>query len=42
MAMGGGHMQPVNAEIREAIGKDVGDKVTVVLDKRIEPAKRLL
>src|ERR1700716_1245678 len=40
MAMGDGkHMLPVKAEIREAIGKDVGDAVTVTLDERIEPAK---
>jgi hypothetical protein len=40
MAMGGGkHMLPVKAEIREAIGKDVGDVVTVKLEERIEPAK---
>ena len=41
MAMGGRkHMLPVKAEIREAIGKDVGDVVTVKLEERIEPAKR--
>jgi hypothetical protein len=35
MAMGGGqHMLPVKAETREAIGKKVGDTVTVVLEKR--------
>jgi hypothetical protein len=40
MAMGGGkHMLPVKAEIREAIGKDVGDLVTVNLDEGIESAK---
>jgi hypothetical protein len=40
MAMGGGkHMLPVKTEIREAIGKDVGDAVTVILDERIESAK---
>jgi len=40
MAMGGGkHMLPVKAEIREAIGKDVGDEVTIKLDERIESAK---
>jgi Domain of unknown function (DUF1905) len=39
-AMGGGkHMLPVKAEIREAIGKDVGDVVTVILEERIAPAK---
>jgi hypothetical protein len=41
MAMGGGkHMLPVKAEIRKAIGKDVGDVVTVILDERVESAKR--
>jgi uncharacterized protein DUF1905 len=40
MAMGDGqHMLPVKAEIREAIGKDVGDMVTVQLEERIESAK---
>ena len=40
MAMGGGkHMLPMKAEIREAIGKDVGDVVTVNLEGRIESAK---
>jgi hypothetical protein len=40
MAMGDGkHMLPVKAEIREAIGKDVGDTVTVILEERIESAK---
>jgi hypothetical protein len=41
MAIGGGkHMLPVKAEIREAIGKDVGDVVTIELEERIESAKR--
>jgi Domain of unknown function (DUF1905) len=36
MAMGGGkHMLPVKADIRKAIGKDVGDKVTIHLTKRL-------
>jgi hypothetical protein len=40
MAMGGGkHMLPAKAEIREAIGKDVGDEVTVKLEERIDSAK---
>jgi Domain of unknown function (DUF1905) len=40
VAMGGGkHMLPVKAETREAIGKDVGDVVTVTLEERIESAK---
>jgi Domain of unknown function (DUF1905) len=38
--MGGGkHMLPVKAEIREAIGKDVDDVVTVILEERIGSAK---
>ena len=41
MAMGGGqHMLPLKAEIREAIAKDVGDTVTVILEERVESAKR--
>jgi hypothetical protein len=40
MAMGDGkHMLPVKADIREAIGKDVGDAVTVILEGRIESFK---
>jgi Domain of unknown function (DUF1905) len=40
MAMGGGkHMLPVKTEIREAIAKDVGDAVTVVLNERTESTK---
>ncbi len=36
MAMGDGtHKLPVKADIRKAIGKDVGDIVTVVLEERI-------
>jgi hypothetical protein len=36
MAMGGGkHMLPMKAEIRKAIGKDVGDMVTVIVEERI-------
>jgi hypothetical protein len=31
----GRHMLPVKAEIRRAIGKDVGKTVKVVLEKRI-------
>jgi hypothetical protein len=37
---GGKHILPVKAEIREAIGKDVGDVVTVILEERREPANR--
>lgn len=40
-AMGGGkHMLPVKAETRSAIGKDVGDTVEVVLEERIEKARK--
>jgi Domain of unknown function (DUF1905) len=36
MAVGDGtHMLPVKADIRKAIGKSVGDTVTVQLDERI-------
>jgi hypothetical protein len=36
MAMGDGqHMLPVKAEVRKAIGKEVGDRVTLVLEERL-------
>ena len=36
MAMGDGqHMLPVKAEVRKAIGKEAGDRVTVELEKRL-------
>jgi len=36
MAMGDGrHMLPVKAGVREAIGKEVGDTVTVRLQERV-------
>jgi Domain of unknown function (DUF1905) len=36
MAMGDGtHKLPVKAEIRRAIGKEVGDRVTVRLEERV-------
>ena len=41
MAMGGGvHMLPVKAELRQAIGKDVGDSVKVLLEERVAAAAR--
>ncbi|HUE04145.1 MAG TPA: DUF1905 domain-containing protein [Bryobacteraceae bacterium] len=37
MAMGDGtHKLPVKNDIRQAIGKDVGDTVSVVLEERID------
>lgn len=37
MAMGDGtHMLPVKAEVREAIGKDAGDRVEIALEERLE------
>lgn len=37
MPLGDGrHMLPVNADVREAIGKEAGDTVTVHLHERIE------
>ena len=36
MALGNGtHKLPVRAELRKAIAKDVGDKVTVQIEKRL-------
>jgi hypothetical protein len=36
MAMGDGqHMLPVKAEVRKAIGKEVGDRVMLVLEERL-------
>jgi hypothetical protein len=41
MARGDGtHMLPVKASIRQAIGKDVGDTVNVLLEKRIGATAR--
>lgn len=40
MARGDGtHMLPVKAEIRKMIGKDVGDSVHVLMEKRIAPTR---
>jgi len=37
MAMGDGtHKLPVKTDIREAIGKEVGDTVSVLLEERID------
>lgn len=37
MALGDGrHKLPVKEDIRKAIGKDVGDKVSISLDERID------
>ena len=37
MALGDGtHMLPVKAEVRKAIGKELGDEVTVHLEERIK------
>ena len=41
MAMGdGAHKLPIKADVRRAIGKDVGETVTVRLDERIEKKPR--
>lgn len=38
MAMGdGNHMLPIKAEVRKAIGKEAGKKVTVHLTERLAP-----
>lgn len=36
MAMGNGvHMLPIKAETRKAIGKEVGDMVTIILEEQV-------
>jgi len=40
MAMGDGtHKLPVKTDIRKALGKEVGDTVTVVLEERVGKLK---
>ena len=37
MAMGNGvHMLPIKAAVRKQIGKDVGDRVTICVQERLE------
>ena len=41
MAMGDGkHMLPVKAELRQVLGKNVGDTIEVLLEERLATTRR--